>query len=510
MNRFKLFYLSPMKPSGFIQGVRRGEDGGTPPLEASSSAGHAPAPSAVPLTLSFLTGLVYLVVFTLPFPLARFYATIPPVDYAKLTHYSAANLIAFVLGLIILFGVYDRLLKAPIPAWLPYSGLIFALILFFSYPTLAIDLFIYAIRTRGWGLYGLNPLATSPADLPPTDPWLNLAAEWSNAPSPYGPLWEVLSLGAFKLTGGNFLAHLFALKVIAILSYVAAIWLIGAVLETLKPEWKLKGMLAFAWNPLVLLETAQNGHNDIVMVVFLLAAIWALVRGKDLGVTPLLALSVLVKFMTVVVAPFFILYLAFKHRAWPRRMTVFIGHSLVFAALVVLPMAPLWPGLDAWAVLKAGSGAGRSVMALSVLVLRSLEVGNAFDLSRIAVNGLFAALSLWFLWQKRRAFSHPTGPIFAAWAIFFWYVLLAAPVFHGWYLLWFLPLAGLLLPESKPFRASLVFSFTALLIIPYFETIRIWFPVLLENHLLGHLIGVPLLVLPPALMALGKDSGNTV
>jgi hypothetical protein len=40
---------------------------------------------------------------------------------------------------------------------------------------------------------------------------------------------------------------------------------------------------------------------------------------------------------------------------------------------------------------------------------------------------------------------------------------------------------------------------TALFIIPYFETIHVWYPALLANQFLGHLIGVPLLLVPPAL-----------
>jgi hypothetical protein len=91
----------------------------------------------------------------------------------------------------------------------------------------------------------------------------------------------------------------------------------------------------------------------------------------------------------------------------------------------------------------------------------------------------------------------------------FWYVLLAAPVFHAWYLLWFLPLAPLLLPRRRPLTAVVVFSITALLIIPYFETIRVWYPALLRNHFLGHLIGVPLLILPPAITLLRPISSTT-
>jgi hypothetical protein len=100
--------------------------------------------------------------------------------------------------------------------------------------------------------------------------------------------------------------------------------------------------------------------------------------------------------------------------------------------------------------------------------------------------------------------AQPATLIYLSWAIFFWYLLLAVPVFHAWYLLWSLPLAVLLLPERVPLQATIIFSLTALLAIPYFEILRIWFPALLQNHLLGHAIGVPLLVVPPAVIALSN------
>jgi len=462
------------------------------------------------ITLTGLTQLVYLIVFTLPFPLARLFATIPPVDYAKLTGYSVTGVVAFVLGLLILFGVYIWLLKWPstptLPDTAPYTGLLFALTLMFSYPLLAIDLFIYALRTRGWGLYGFNPLATPPDALPATDPWPGLAAEWHSAASPYGVLWEVLSLGAFRLTGGDFLAHLFALKGIAIISYVGCIFLIGAILDKLQPRWKVVGMFAFAWNPLVLLETAQNGHNDIVMVFFLLAALWALAAGKERWAIPLLALSVLVKFVTILIAPLLILHLAMKRATWPQRLLSVIGCSLVLVMLVIGPTFPLWPGIENWAVLQAGSVAGRSLLALSVLALRPMVgVNTAFDMSRLGINGLFIGICLWLLWRERRTFAQLTTPIFVGWGVFFWYVLLVAPVFHAWYILWFLPLAIVLLPGQRPLRASIIFSATGLLIISYYETMRVWWPVLLQNPLWGHLIGVPLLLVPPAIGALYRN-----
>ena len=43
---------------------------------------------------------------------------------------------------------------------------------------------------------------------------------------------------------------------------------------------------------------------------------------------------------------------------------------------------------------------------------------------------------------------------------------------------------------------GLVISWMALLIIPYFETIRVSIPYLNQNHILGHAIGIPLLLVP--------------
>jgi hypothetical protein len=532
-----------------------------------------------------LSGLIYLLVFTLPFPLTNLYATIPPVDYAKLTGYSWSGFIAYVAGLGTLFGLYIWAVRLTLAGgrgseeqgnkgaeeqrsliWLVLmAGLVLAAMLIFSYPVTAIDLFIYAIRSRGWALYGFNPLATPPQALPAADPWLDLAAEWRDAPSPYGSLWEWLSLGAFYLSGGDFLSHLFALKIVAVLAYLGCAWLVYRILQQLQPQWAIAGTISFAWSPLVLLESIQNGHNDIVMVFFLLAAMWVFNKSvilseaknpysdtfegrfagaqRDLGkgnvqkflsfgVCLFLILSILVKFVTVLLVPFFLLAITAPAKGWTKRLVLMMGYSLIIGMLVILPMLPLWPGWNNWAVLLAGSGAGRSLLALLVLTLKDAwGVNFAFDVSRSLLFLIYGLIYLYLLWQKVRSeksvvsrqksvtssqkpvvssqkpeskiavFQSSNLPTFltSSFYVLFWYVLVVAPVFHAWYLLWFLPLAVLVLPQQRPLIATTVFSITALFIIPYFETIRVWYPVLLANPFLGHLIGVPLLLVPPAL-----------
>ncbi len=449
------------------------------------------------LALALVSELIYWAVFTRLFLLKDFYKITPPVDYAKLTHYSVAGIIAFILGILVLFGVYFWLMRQDLPAGAPYVPLVFAGTLFFSYPTMAIDLFIYAIRTRGWALYQLNPLLTAPAALPAGDPWLKLAAEWIDAPSPYGPVWEILSLSVFNPVNGNFLAHLFALKAIAIAAYLVSIWLIGDILSVIHPEWKVWGQVAFAWNPLVLLETAQNAHNDIVMVALLLAAVWAMVRGKDHLSLLFLALSVLIKFITVLFAPFLIAYLTLKLPTKFHRYTAVVWYVAIFALMIVIPVSSMFPGWDKWAVLQASHGAGRSLMATGVLALEGwLGTNTAFSVMRWTLYGLWMAIVGWQAWQLRTEMNYLKTPLRLGWTALFWYVALVAPVFHGWYLLWSFALAVLFGFHSREFRATATFTLTAMLAIPYFETVRVWYSTLLDNALLGHIIGVTLLLLP--------------
>jgi alpha-1,6-mannosyltransferase len=455
--------------------------------------------------------LVYWLIFVRPFPLAGLYDTIPPVDYAKLTGHSVGGAVSFTLAIIALFVGYVIALRAlhAIPqdptsqrwAWgLIFGGaVLFGTTLALAYPTTAIDVLIYAVRTRGWALYGLNPLATAPQALP-GDPWVSLAAEWADAPSPYGLVWEGLSLLAFRLVSGDFLAHLFALKASTTLAHLGCAGLVALTLRYLKPDWALVGTAAFAWNPLALLESAGNGHNDILMVFFLLLAVYFAASNRRWLVIPALTLSIFTKFIPVMVLPFFLLYLIRQGRSWGKRLAVAAGNLALAGGLGVALMAPVWPGWQAWAIRSLGQGAGKSPFTLLVLILRPwLTTNVAFDVSRYLLGGLFLLIYLWLAW---RALSDPPtlervilAPTFG---VFFWYLMLPNQQFHAWYLLWPLAMAVLLIP-STAFTRIVVFGLTALLSITLYETLRVWWwdiltPLVIHAVAIPFVFGLPLLV----------------
>ena len=62
-----------------------------------------------------LSAVIYLLIFGLPFPLSQHYNTIPPVDYSKLTNYSVGGVVAYVVGLALLFGLYLWALRLVMP-----------------------------------------------------------------------------------------------------------------------------------------------------------------------------------------------------------------------------------------------------------------------------------------------------------------------------------------------------------------------------------------------------------
>jgi hypothetical protein len=464
--------------------------------------------------VGFVSELIYWLVFARPFPLARLYDTIPPVDYAKLTGHSVGGAASYTLAIITLFFAYIIALKTlrtlsedpTARRWalgtVMAGTILFGATLALAYPITAIDMLIYAVRTRGWALYGLNPLATAPQNLS-GDPWIGLAAEWTDAPSPYGPVWEGPSLLAFRLVGGDFLAHLFAIKVIAVLAHLGCAILAGLILRRLKPQWVLVGMAAFAWNPLALLEATANAHNDILMVFFLLLAIYFTVSHRRWLVIPALTLSILTKFVTLMVLPFFLLYLIRQETTWRRRLLVAAGNLALIIGLSVVLMAPVWPGWENWAVRDLGGGAGKSPFTLLVLILRPwLTTNIAFDISRYLLGGLFLLIYAWLAWRALTGPPTVTNVVLTpTFWVFFWYLMLPNQQFHAWYLLWPLAIAVTLIP-SPSFTRVVVFSLAALLSITLYETMRVWWWDTLQPLML-HAIAIPLVFGPPLLVGIG-------
>jgi hypothetical protein len=256
--------------------------------------------------------LVFLIAFTLRFPIVDHYRGLT--DVASLSGKSASGALLWAASLTVAFALYalgwrraraaGRAGIAPVLA----TGLVATLVLLFAYPVTAIDEYVYLVHGRIWAFHGGNPLV-QPPNLFPDERLLNMTGEFGNAPAPYGPLWIGASGLVARLAGDDLLVGLLLFKGLAVASYAVCAWLISRLLVATGDEEATAGTLLFAWNPVVLIDVAGNGHNDAAMMALVLAAVAATRSRWRVAAPALLCLAALVKYVAGALVPLLLIEL---------------------------------------------------------------------------------------------------------------------------------------------------------------------------------------------------------
>jgi hypothetical protein len=170
------------------------------------------------------------------------------------------------------------------------------LVAFFP-PILSGDVFHYAIQGRLYAVHGLNPYV-APASQVVDDPFWSLTI-WKEGTTQYGPVWIQLAALCSWIGGGSILLTVFCFKLLAALSNFFG----GLIVLTLARRFTggdgVAPLLFYAWNPILLLESAGTAHNDAVMMTLALLGVYLVVRGNlHVGVAALLA-SAMIKYVTL-------------------------------------------------------------------------------------------------------------------------------------------------------------------------------------------------------------------
>lgn len=484
------------------------------------------------LVLLAASAAVYAVAFTLTWPLWRLYAQ-PQADYAWLAGYTRASQATYIGAFCALFGLQYaayRLVRAT-PALgsldLIVGGqLVFGILNVWIYPVAALDLYDYLMYGRISLVYGGNPFLQPPSAFP--DP-LVAYSPWPNERSVYGPVWQLLSLLPTALAGDDLLRGLVAFKLVGLTAFVGCALLVWTILRRLRPALAPAGTLLFAWNPLLQFELVGNGHNDVVMVLFLLLAILALVAGRRGLLLPLFGLAVLTKLLVAALGPVVLYGLLRGRGPLGPKLRAVVGGGLVALGLAVLTYAPFWAGLDTFYFLSRGNWFTASFPTMLRELLRLwLPFEEAGRLAAALVGLGFAgytALRLVALWREERAGAADAAPdgtgveagdVADAWEpwllathdVTFVYLAFATLWWQPWYLVWLVALAALL-PCRLLHERALLFCFGATLNYVVFK--YIWpvyqpmtYPVIMGISVLM-IYGLPLLHL---VSTLGVGSGR--
>jgi hypothetical protein len=271
--------------------------------------------------------------------------------------------------------------------------------LFFSYPAaFSYDIFNYIFTAKTVLLYGKNPYIVKPLDFEGIDPMLSFM-RWTHLPSAYTPLWIALSLIPYVMSFGSLLLTIWMMKIIPILCYVITIFFIGKILQKNNPSHKMFGMIAFALNPLVIIEVLVSAHNDIVMMACALVAFSLYLRKKHVLSFFSFAFSVALKFVTISLFPLFF-------TGWSAKKALLLLTGMLAVVLLrreFLPWYMLW--IIPVAVLLSDSRLLIIISGVSLGLLlkyaplfyygidpKVTNIQNALLMLSIAVSGFFALM----------------------------------------------------------------------------------------------------------------------
>src|SRR5207245_9216315 len=116
--------------------------------------------------------------------------------------------------------------------------------------------------------------------------------------------------------------------------------LIALIAQRIVPRQAAAAVVCFGWNPLVLWEISANGHNDVVMMAFVLLALLLLLTKRWPLAFPALACAVLIKYISLVLLPIFVLWVL-RRQGRPAVRPLALGLAAMLA-LIVMVYVPFW------------------------------------------------------------------------------------------------------------------------------------------------------------------------
>ncbi len=417
------------------------------------------------LLVGIISELLYFFYLLHDFPLTRYFGQRTFIEI--ITRYSRSSFLTFLIAFSILFVLFGlawwqvRIFQDRATLWIILGfGGIFALTTIFVYPITSPDLFTYFVRSLVMIQYHINPIIIPPVQLN-NDPLMQLAGANITLSSPYGPLGILLQALPIVITGRNILASLLLYKLLFSALLLATAFLVYKILSQIAPKFALAGALAVAWNPFVLFEYSINGHNDIVMMFFVVLAIFTLLKEHPVWALTLLTASALIKFASLVLIPLFLIYSLVHQPTLQKRILYTIDAGIISLSLIINCFAPFWAGPQTLnRFFKQIQGHRYSFSAF----VYSISSGStSFQLAELIGWVLFGICFVYALWLSSKDFSSLLkGCCLTMFAL----LLFSATYTQVWYLIWLFALA-VLIPQRWIVLAAIVPLYAATLEQPF-------------------------------------------
>ena len=200
------------------------------------------------------------------------------------------------------------------------------------------DVYSYAYYGRIASTYGANPYVFTPHDFPYNSLWHLTWPGWRDTPSVYGPLFtwvSVLMTGVVRSVDSTVRGF----QVLAAFASIGTMVIVARLVQRVRPERAVFAVAVIGLNPIVVFHVVGGGHNDMLVALFVAAAVSFLFARRELASAICLGLGMSVKASAVV--PLILLLVAIAATVEPeRRARVLAKYAAVVGGIWLVLAAP--------------------------------------------------------------------------------------------------------------------------------------------------------------------------
>lgn len=323
-------------------------------------------------------------------------------------------------------------------AFLLGCAFLFRFFLLFSHPIQEDDFYRYLWDGKVVAS-GLNPYGVAPSDviargehysaygaILDAEPAFVAILERVNHPD-VPTIYPPVAQGVFALTALVVPGSLLGLREVFLVFDLA---LIGVILDILRHLHLNRAyVLVYAWSPLVVKETINSAHYDVIPTFFLLLAVSLFLRKKRHLAYVSLAAAVLGKLYPLFALPSF-LFRTKKTDGWSAAL----GALGIVTSVIVAGYAPFWhAGWGLW----QGTVAFAEQWQTNSLLFSLLSAGVGYRW--VASLVMAVVLSFLIFWILFRFALEEARPFLWSLLIVLGALFLCSPVGDPWYFVWIVP-----------------------------------------------------------------------
>jgi hypothetical protein len=300
-----------------------------------------------------------------------------------------------------------------------FAAIVFRATLWPMQPTLSDDLQRYRwdakVQANGWNPYALQPRDPQLAHLRDSYYEIMPAREM---PTIYPPASQLIFRLAWRFFPGPI-----AFKAPFAVADVLVILLLAWIFR--KEKDSAFRMAVYAWNPLVIIEFAGSGHNDVLALLGIVAGI-ALLKKFDVLASVPIAWAAMAKVFPAVLLPIWI-----RKAGWPEKRAGWWSATLA-ALTMLLILASYWRALRLFPATLAYYEATWKNYNASLYTVIDWATGGHTKIP--ALTGVLASwgLAFWLAWKRE-------DPVRSAYLLI-GTILVFSPNGYSWYFTWIVPL----------------------------------------------------------------------